>query len=95
MTLGGTHRGGCSPGSARTADTISARRVCQCPARPGSQVRLPVVAVLAVEEKHVRSLFERVEAVEEVAGTLAGDDERSRGAGRVLRPLPPEAAGSR
>jgi DNA-binding transcriptional MerR regulator len=31
---------------------------------------------IAVEEKRVRSLFERVEAVEEVAMTLADDDER-------------------
>jgi hypothetical protein len=31
---------------------------------------------IAVEEKRVRSLFERVEAVEEVAETLADDDER-------------------
>lgn len=31
---------------------------------------------IAVEEKRVRSLFERVEAVEEVAETLAADDER-------------------
>src|ERR1035441_7720333 len=31
---------------------------------------------IAVEEKRVRSLFERVEAVEEVAETLAEDDER-------------------
>src|ERR1039457_5024923 len=32
--------------------------------------------IIAVEEKRVRSLFERVEAVEEVAETLADDDER-------------------
>jgi hypothetical protein len=31
---------------------------------------------IAFEEKRVRSLFERVEAVEEVAETLADDDER-------------------
>jgi hypothetical protein len=31
---------------------------------------------LAVEEKRVRGLFERVETVEDVAGTLAEDDER-------------------
>ncbi|MDX6389778.1 MAG: hypothetical protein QOJ73_841 [Streptosporangiaceae bacterium] len=31
---------------------------------------------IAVEEKRVRSLFERVEAVEEVAESLADDDER-------------------
>ena len=31
---------------------------------------------IAVEEKRVRSLFERVEAVEEVAETFADDDER-------------------
>jgi hypothetical protein len=31
---------------------------------------------IAVEEKRVRSLFERVEAVEEVAETLADGDER-------------------
>jgi DNA-binding transcriptional regulator YdaS (Cro superfamily) len=31
---------------------------------------------LAVEERRVRSLFERVETVEGVAGTLAADDER-------------------
>jgi DNA-binding transcriptional MerR regulator len=31
---------------------------------------------IAVEEKRVRSLFERVEAVEDVAMTLADDDER-------------------
>jgi hypothetical protein len=31
---------------------------------------------IAVEEKRVRSLFEQVEAVEEVAMTLADDDER-------------------
>ena len=31
---------------------------------------------IAVEEKRVRSLFARVEAVEEVAETLADDDER-------------------
>jgi DNA-binding transcriptional MerR regulator len=31
---------------------------------------------IAVEEKRVRSLFERIEAVEEVAETLADDDER-------------------
>jgi DNA-binding transcriptional MerR regulator len=31
---------------------------------------------IAVEEKRFRSLFERVEAVEEVAETLADDDER-------------------
>jgi DNA-binding transcriptional MerR regulator len=31
---------------------------------------------IAVEEKRVRSLFERVEVVEEVAMTLADDDER-------------------
>jgi hypothetical protein len=31
---------------------------------------------IAVEEKRIRSLFARVEAVEEVAETLANDDER-------------------
>lgn len=31
---------------------------------------------IAVEEKRLRSLFERVEAVEDVARTLAEDDER-------------------
>jgi hypothetical protein len=31
---------------------------------------------IAVEERRLRSLFERVEAVEDVARTLAEDDER-------------------
>lgn len=31
---------------------------------------------IALEEKRIRGLFERVEAVEEVASTLANDDER-------------------
>ena len=34
------------------------------------------MVTLAVEESRVRSLFERVETVEDVAGTLAADDER-------------------
>jgi hypothetical protein len=34
---------------------------------------------VATEEQRIRSLFERVEAIEEVAGTLpAGDDRRAR-----------------
>jgi hypothetical protein len=35
-----------------------------------------VLMSVATEEQRIRSLFERVEAIEEVAGTLAEDDDR-------------------
>src|ERR1035441_10531047 len=75
------------PGDLASAHPRPARNADELPDRTSggfreiasySEVSRPrgAAMTIAVEEKRVRSLFERVEAVEEVAETLADDDER-------------------